>query len=176
MRPLEPFLPLSPSFSSTSLHLKFPNQQTDRCSLRCFHTFLIIQDSGVTVEVTSYKIPHPLGFLFIRPVSLWLTDQISDHHISLGGIEDSCLELCHCNIQTRRCFNINETTIILLGCNTGWSASCGLMACVGPTVLFQRGVPCTTSIIFCSCFCFPVHLLDLTSSRVGYPLCGIDIP
>ena len=83
-----------------------------------FQTILIIQDSKVTVDVPSYKIPHPLGFLFPSPVSLWLTDHIADHHILIGGIEYDYLELFRCNIQTRRWFNINETTITLLGCDT----------------------------------------------------------
>ena len=41
------------------------------------------------------------------------------------------------------------------------STSRGLLDCSGPTGLFQRGVPCTTSIIFRPFFCFPLHLLAL---------------
>ena len=105
-------------FSHTSMNLKFPDQHIYHCSIEFFQTLFIIQDYGVTVDVPSYKIPHPLGLLLLSPVSLLMTDQIADHHILLGGIEDACLELYHCNIQTSRWLKINKTTILILVFNT----------------------------------------------------------
>ena len=127
-------------------HLTLTDQQTNHFSLSIFQTLLIIQDSWVTVDVPSLKTPHQIGFLFISPVSLWFNDQIANHHTLIGGIEDSCLELCHRNIQTRRWFNINETTILLLGCDT--IISCNMVGHVEEHNLLSLGVSLILLVVF----------------------------
>ena len=146
LRPPETSLTLSPSFSHPSLHLTFPDQQTDHCSLGIFQTLFIIQYSGVTVDVPSYEILHPLGLIFLSPFPLWLTDHIADHHISLGGIEDAHLELCHWNIQTSRWFKINKTTILIPGCDK--MLSCNVVGHVEEHHSLSLGVSTIVLVVF----------------------------
>ena len=73
-------------------------------------------------------------------------DHIADHHISLGGIEDARLELCHCNIQTSRWFKINETAILLLGCDT--MLSCNVVGHVEEHHPLSLGVSTIVLVVF----------------------------